>query len=290
MTRVKSLPILQTAKVLCVLQFMLGAVCSCIGLILMVVVPTESPVVVLSALVALPVGAGILGFLGGALTSWSYNQIVQWVGGIQIDLEQETIASRPQSEDDYAEGGSAPQGDEVRRRAEESELRPISVHRLSPHPQGKDRYRQSSPTAELLGGEWVDIRNNGSGMVSLKGIGLYHAASSNANGKRDLQLVVHLPDCFLKPGEILRLHAGQSRELSVLRVADRTGANWHCFTGEDACVWNIREGDTATLYDLANKEVVDSGSYDPGPPEGVVLYRQADKFVPAGAMAGDRVR
>jgi len=115
---------------------------------------------------------------------------------------------------------------------------------------------------------------------------LYHLAYPASGGKPEYQLVVNLPDCSLKPGEVLRVHSGQRRDLSVLHAEDRAGADWHSFTGEDACVWNNREGDAPAMYEPATKETIDSASYDANPPEGVVLHRQGAKLVPAPVAAG----
>lgn len=165
-------------------------------------------------------------------------------------------------------------------------MKSISVYRIKPNPTGKDRNRHGSPSPAQLGGEWVDIRNTGTGVVNTSGVSLYHLAYPASGGKSEYRLVVDLPDCSLKAGEVLRVHSGQRRDLSVLHAEDRSGADWHSFTGDDAYVWNNREGDTPTLYEPARKEIIDSASYDPNPPEGVVLIRQGSKLIPASVAAG----
>lgn len=166
-------------------------------------------------------------------------------------------------------------------------MKSITVYRIKPNPTGKDRNRHGSPLSPAqLGGEWVDIRNTGASASNTSGVGLYHLAYPASGGKPEYRLVVNLPDCSLKPSEVLRVHSGQRRDLSVLYAEDRTGADWHSFTGEDAYVWNNREGDAPALYEHATKETIDSASYDPNPPEGVVLHRQGTKLVPAPVTAG----
>ncbi len=165
-------------------------------------------------------------------------------------------------------------------------MKTLSVYRIKPNPTGKDRNRYGSPSASQLGGEWVDLRNSGSYALNTNGIGLYHLAYPSTGGKPEYRLAVNLPDCNLKPGEVLRVHSGQRRDLSVLNAEDRNGADWHSFTGEDAYVWNNREGDAPTLYEQAVKETIDSTSYDPHPPEGVVLQRQGATLVPMYVTAG----
>ena len=160
------------------------------------------------------------------------------------------------------------------------------MYRIKPNPAGKDRARYGSPSAAQLGGEWVDIRNSGKYSVNTSGIGLWHLAYPAAGGKPEYRLVVNLPDCTLKPSEVLRVHAGQRRDLSVLNAEDRNGADWHSFTGEDAYVWNNREGDAPTLHERATNETIDSATYDPHPPEGFVLHRQGTELVPVSVPVG----
>ena len=82
------------------------------------------------------------------------------------------------------------------------------------------------------------------------------------------------------------MHAGQSRDLSVLRQEDQSGAGWHSFTGGDAYVWNNKEGDSPALYEVAIKQTIDSASYDPNPPEGLVLNRIGAKLVAVPVSVG----
>lgn len=168
----------------------------------------------------------------------------------------------------------------------EKTLKTFTVYRIKPNPAGKDKTRYGSLSAAQLGGEWVDVRNSGSSSVNTTGVGLWHLAYPASGGKAEYRLVCNLPDCTLKPGEVLRVHAGQRRDLSVLNPEDRSGADWHAFTGEDAYVWNNREGDAPTLYEQAAKAAIDSASYDPYPPEGTVLYRQGAKLIAAAVTAG----
>lgn len=160
------------------------------------------------------------------------------------------------------------------------------MYRIKPNPAGKDKARYGSPSAAQLGGEWVDVQNSGNSAVNTIGVGLWHLAYPASGGKPEYRLVYTLPNCTLKPGEVLRVHAGQHRDLSVLNSEDRSGADWHSFTGADAYVWNNREGDAPALYEQVAKATIDSASYDPYPPEGSVLFRQGAKLVPASVTAG----
>jgi len=121
--------------------------------------------------------------------------------------------------------------------------------------------------------------------VTTKGVCLYHLAYPVAGGAPEGRLVASLPDRWLKPGEILRMHSGQRHDLSVLLPDDRTGADWHAFTGEDVFNYNHKEGDTLVLFEVATEAAIDTVSYEPNPPEDVVLLRQGSKFVPAQAAS-----
>ena len=64
------------------------------------------------------------------------------------------------------------------------------------------------------------------------------------------------------------------------------GATYHLFTGRDEYVWNNREGDAPLLNFEPRNETIDTASYDPNPPEGVVLVRQGDKLAARARAAG----
>jgi len=57
------------------------------------ILTTESLVFNLVMLLALPFVAGLLGFAGSAAACWLYNQIAGWMGGIAVDIEDDTAAS-----------------------------------------------------------------------------------------------------------------------------------------------------------------------------------------------------
>jgi hypothetical protein len=158
----------------------------------------------------------------------------------------------------------------------------LRVSQLKPNPAGKDRGRFGPLSAAQLGAEWVDIKNVGTAPVGLGGIELYHLAYGRPGTQPEWQKVTSFTGS-LRVGEVLRVHSGQTRDLSVLHREDLVGADYHGFSGRDAYVWNNAEGDTAGLWEPQSKTWVDKGSYDPHPPEGVVLVRSGSKLVPAGA-------
>ena len=157
-------------------------------------------------------------------------------------------------------------------------MKTLLVSKAKPNPVGKDRTRTGGASSVQLAGEWVDIKNTGNAGASLGGVGLYHKAYST-DGTWKWELVVMLPATFTLPaGETLRVHSG-SGPVSVLREEDKIGCQWHMFTHRDNYVWNNDYGDTALLWVPADKTTIDSASYDPYPPEGVVLVRVGDKLI-----------
>jgi len=155
-------------------------------------------------------------------------------------------------------------------------MKTLLVTQLKPNPAGKDRTRYGGATPAQLGAEWVDFKNTGGIGIDLGSVELHHVAFGN--GKRTWRLVTNFKG-ELGPGKIVRVHAGQQRDLSVLRQEDLLGADHHLFSGEDQCVWNNAEGDTAGLWDSSAKQWIDQASYDPYPPEGIILVRVGDKLV-----------
>lgn len=153
----------------------------------------------------------------------------------------------------------------------------LTVIRIKPNPAGKDRPGQGGLTPAQLAGEWVDIRNDAGQDLSLTGVSLWHLAY-NGTAASEWQRVTNLT-FSLPAGKVVRIHTGQTRPLSVVRQEDLSGADYHAFTGDDAYVWNNRQGDTPLLFREAARETVDKASYAPNPPEGVVLVRQGEHLV-----------
>lgn len=158
----------------------------------------------------------------------------------------------------------------------------LQVIRLKPNPIGKDRDRTGAAAAQL-GAEWLDIRNTGQRPVALAGVEAYHLAYGPGSPHGRWERVAALAG-WLDPGRVLRIHAGRFRDLTVLRPEDRGGADLHTFTGEDAYVWNNREGDTALLWLPAASSEIDRAAYDPNPIEGAALVRVGAKLAPAGRV------
>lgn len=155
--------------------------------------------------------------------------------------------------------------------------------RLKPNPAGKDRSRHAVDPWQLAG-EWVDIKNGGDWVLPLEGLELYHLAYPRGGGEPGWEKVCGLTGS-LAPGRVLRLHSGRSIPVSSLATQDQLGADFHAFTGRDAYIWNNAEGDRSGLWRPSAESWVDRASYDPDPPEGVVLERVGDKLLPMAARA-----
>ena len=158
----------------------------------------------------------------------------------------------------------------------------LIITSIKPNPTGKDRPRHGSPTPSKLAGEWVDFRNDTGSSANLDGVALYHRAYTGQQS-RWAQIMTFTGN--LGAGEIVRVHSGQHRE-GVIAAEDLVGATYHLFTGKDEYVWNNVQGDAPLLNYEHRNETIDTASYDPNPPEGVVLVRQGNKLVARARAAG----
>ena len=163
-------------------------------------------------------------------------------------------------------------------------MKTIRITKLKPNPVGKDRSAVGPLNPSQLAAEWVDIYNFGTSTVNPLGVELNNKAYSAAHPQGTWKSALNLPYLLLAPGQTLRVHAGQDRGLGLIRAEDLFGAEHHAFTGRDQYVWNNKEGDTAGLWGLRQMNWIDTASYDPSPPEGVVLIRAGDKLLPTAQM------
>jgi len=163
-------------------------------------------------------------------------------------------------------------------------MKTLRVVQLKPNPIGKDRDRFGAPSPAQLGAEWVDFKNTGAVAVDLQNVRLYHVAYAPGELYGHWEEIMSFQGS-LPRGQVVRVHSGQTRDISVLRREDLLGADYHLFTGRDAYAWNNQKGDTAALSDGSVSNLIDRASYDPKPPEGVVLVRIGEKLVPAVAPA-----
>jgi len=152
----------------------------------------------------------------------------------------------------------------------------LYIYRCKPNPSGKDKNR-NYPIASQLQAEWVDILNTGYQTVNFTGVTLYHTAYGlhcSAPKTEPYWYGSHL--ITLGPKEVLRVHTGKYEDRSQMRNEDDQGANWHVWANKGSFVLNNDCGDTLSLG--LNGTLYDSASYDPRPPEGVVLTRNGSKL------------
>ena len=158
----------------------------------------------------------------------------------------------------------------------------LMVARIKPIPIGKDRNRYGGATAAQLGAEWVDIKNTTRSSVSMNGIELYHLAYSGREAKPAKVMGF---TGSLGAGQVVRVHSGRVRSVSVLRQEDLDGADHHVFTGTDNYVWNNAESDAPSLWNTGSRAWIDRATYEPNPAEGVILVRSGDRLVPGQRAA-----
>ena len=166
----------------------------------------------------------------------------------------------------------------------EGKVKTIRIAKLKPNPAGKDRPTVGPLDPSQLAAEWVDIYNFGTSTVNPLGVELYNKAYSAAHPLGTWKSVLNLPYLMLGPAQTLRVHAGGDRGFGVIRAEDLFGVEHHVFTGRDQYVWNNRQGDTAGLWELQPMAWIDLASYDPNPPEGVILVRIGAKLLPTPQM------
>ena len=49
------------------------------------------------AVIILPIFYGGLGFVGGALTAWLFNLVASWIGGLEVEFEEDSRTPRAPS-------------------------------------------------------------------------------------------------------------------------------------------------------------------------------------------------
>jgi len=153
-------------------------------------------------------------------------------------------------------------------------MKSLRVIKAKPNPRGKDRNGTFTPPKQLAA-EWVDFWNNGDESYPLEIISLQHIAFQPSCRDGRWEQVMSFKGSLLS-GQVVRVHSGGHLPLSEMYPEDAVGADFHLFTGRNY-IWNNDCGDAAGLW---NGIIwVDKASYDPYPPEGVILVREGDKLV-----------
>ena len=84
--QITGIGILQTAKVITVLQAVIGLIYTAIGIVVVVISEGEARYAGIF-LIFMPVIMGVFAFIFTALYCWIYNQAVRRMGGIEVILE-----------------------------------------------------------------------------------------------------------------------------------------------------------------------------------------------------------
>jgi len=166
----------------------------------------------------------------------------------------------------------------------------LQIIQAKPNPagkdSGKDRNGSGSAKPEQLFGEWVDVKNIGADQIHFSTMQIRHALfdeTCHTTGETELYWTGGSAD-FLKPGQVLRIHAGRREDASLMSAEDQAGADWHGYAECDDFVLNNRCGDKIILTwrDAVERVCQDWACYAPYPPEDLILKRSGNLLAGAG--------
>lgn len=158
-------------------------------------------------------------------------------------------------------------------------MKTLEITQAKPNPTGKDRLGSLVPSSQLAG-EWVDFKNTGNEDYSLVNIKLYHIAYTTFYPKNGVWEEVMGFKGTLEVSKTVRVHSGGIIPLETLTLVDRTGADYHLFTG-DGYIWNNDRSDSPRLALKQNGQIyeVDKATYAAYPSEGKILKRRDSQLV-----------
>ncbi len=166
----------------------------------------------------------------------------------------------------------------------------LQIIQAKPNPAGKygskDQNSSGTPEPRQLYGEWVDVKNIGADSVHFSTIQVRHALFDDqcfATGETELYWTGGSAD-FLKPDQVVRIHAGRYDDGSLMSSEDREGADWHGFAECDNFILDLMCGDKiiVTWRDSFEHSYNDWACYAPHPPEDVILKRSGNLLAGAG--------
>lgn len=162
-------------------------------------------------------------------------------------------------------------------------MKNLQVSQAKPNPTGKDKYSSGISKPEQLLGEWVDVKNIGNEAVPLSSLKLSHRTflSNCTYTGRDEAYWVGSGIDLLQPNKTIRIYTGRRSDAPLMNPADRLGADLFAFAEKSNFVLNNKCGDTITVtwQSTYGTSQSDAASYDPNPPEGVVLKRNGSKLI-----------
>jgi len=160
----------------------------------------------------------------------------------------------------------------------------LQIIQARPNPAGKTSNKEQngsgSAKPEHLFGEWVDIKNTGNDPVHFSKMQLRHALfdeTCHTTGETELYWTGD-NSSLLKPGQVLRIHAGRREEAYLMSSEDQAGADWHGYAEVDNYILNHGCGDKIILTwrDAVEQVCQDWACFAPHPPEGLILKRSGN--------------
>lgn len=142
----------------------------------------------------------------------------------------------------------------------------LTITKALPNPTGKDSSAGRPVSNQQLNGEWVEFANTNSERknLTINGVSISHV-TFNRNCQKTGEDQLTTFNGSIPYGHSIRLHTGEGTPYDE-------GTIRHLFLDRANYVWNNVCGDTAILRVSTGGEI-DSASYAPNPPEGVILNR-----------------
>lgn len=166
----------------------------------------------------------------------------------------------------------------------------LQIIQAKPNPAGKESGKDQdgfgAKRLEAIFGEWVDVKNTGDDAVNFQTMQLRHALfdeDCHTTGELELYWIGDNGD-RLKPGQVLRIHAGRREDTHLMSAEDQAGADWHGYAESDNFILNTRCGDKIVLswQDEVDQVYQDWACYAPNPPEDLILKRSGNLLAGAG--------
>jgi hypothetical protein len=160
----------------------------------------------------------------------------------------------------------------------------LQIVQAKPNPTGKipdkEQNGDGAVKPEWLFGEWVDVKNIGNDPIRFSTMQIRHALfdeDCHTTGETELYWTGDNSN-LLKPGQVLRIHAGRREDAYQMSPEDQTGADWHGYSEADNFILNNVCGDKVILTwrDATDQVCQDWACYAPHPPEGLLLKRSGN--------------
>ena len=157
-------------------------------------------------------------------------------------------------------------------------MKKLLIAQAKPNPSGRDRLGNIVPSSQLAG-EWVDFKSAGDEGYPLENIKLHHIAYTAQYPYGVWEEVMGF-NGTLGVGKVVRVHSGGKIPLENLLPIDRTGADFHLFTGGNY-IWNNSKSDSPRLVLKQNDQTyeIDRASYTAYPGEGKILRRVGSQLI-----------